>query len=240
MKDLHTHILPGIDDGSRSVEMSLAILTRMKESGIDGVAATPHFYASQTSPDAFFEKRNEAHQKLMPYLDEQFPGIRLGAEVFYYDGISRMERILDFRIQGTAILLLELPFGPWSTRVIRELYALSQIPDLRLMIAHTERYLGYQSKETLREFDSIPLIRQSNAEYILSKKDRRKAIRQYKEGEIQLLASDCHNPEDRSPNLAEGLMELGAACGNDARNDMERFTDQIWNGAFLRKEGDWT
>lgn len=45
MIDFHTHILPGIDDGSRSVEMTMQMLNAETEQGVTGIVATPHFYA---------------------------------------------------------------------------------------------------------------------------------------------------------------------------------------------------
>ncbi len=45
--DFHTHILPGIDDGSRNVEMSLRMLAAQREQQVDEIVATPHFYAPE-------------------------------------------------------------------------------------------------------------------------------------------------------------------------------------------------
>ena len=54
--DFHSHILPEIDDGSRSVEESVAILDMMAADGVTVVAATPHFYCTQNSIDTFLQK----------------------------------------------------------------------------------------------------------------------------------------------------------------------------------------
>lgn len=234
MVDFHTHILPGIDDGSRSVEMSLEMLDRMKQNGIDKVAATPHFYADSMQPDRFFQKRSDAYAALQEQLPEDAPAIQLGAEVHYYDGVGNMERIRDFRIGTTGVLLLEMPAVPWSGRVMENLRKLTSIPDLILMIAHTERCLPAQSRQTLREFYSMPVILQSNAEIFLDWKTKRMSVRQFKKGAIHLLASDCHNLENRSPNLSEGLAILESSCGNSARAQMERFADQLWSGEMLK------
>ena len=58
--DFHTHILPGIDDGSSSAEESLAMLQMEKEQGIDTVVVTPHFYPQEDRPERFLKRRKEA------------------------------------------------------------------------------------------------------------------------------------------------------------------------------------
>ena len=78
MTDFHSHILPGMDDGSRNVEESVKILKMMAEQGIERVAATPHFYASQSgeSPDEFLIRRNTAEQILRERIENEltYPG----------------------------------------------------------------------------------------------------------------------------------------------------------------------
>ena len=66
MTDFHSHILPGIDDGCKTVEESIKALRMMADYGVDRVAATPHFYASQSgeTPDEFLVRRNAAEEKL--------------------------------------------------------------------------------------------------------------------------------------------------------------------------------
>ena len=60
MIDFHTHILPGVDDGSRSIEESLAMLQAEADAGIERVVFTPHFYASQNSPKDFLRRRKDS------------------------------------------------------------------------------------------------------------------------------------------------------------------------------------
>ena len=62
--DFHSHILPGIDDGSRSVEESIALLQKEAEQGISHVVATPHFYPQLDTPERFLKRRAEAEAAL--------------------------------------------------------------------------------------------------------------------------------------------------------------------------------
>ncbi len=70
MIDFHTHILPGIDDGSRDTEMSLAMLEAEMSQGVNTVVLTPHFYAHRRSIGHFLEKRQHALEKLQRALGE--------------------------------------------------------------------------------------------------------------------------------------------------------------------------
>ena len=59
MIDFHSHILPGIDDGSRSLETSLEMLRLSRKQGVDYIVATPHFYAMKDRTQEFFERRGQ-------------------------------------------------------------------------------------------------------------------------------------------------------------------------------------
>ena len=86
--DLHSHILPGIDDGSPDVGTSAAMLRREAEQGVDVVCATSHYYAKHSSIPAFCERRAEAMERLSSVLTEDLPQVLPAAEVAYF---PRME-----------------------------------------------------------------------------------------------------------------------------------------------------
>ena len=75
------------------------------------------FYPSVHNPKQWFVARDHSVRRLIPYLTEDMPDIWLGAEVHYYDGIYRSEEILDFRIEDTELLLLEMPETKWTSRM---------------------------------------------------------------------------------------------------------------------------
>lgn len=106
MLDIHSHILPKMDDGSSSVEESLKLLRTSAEQGITEIAATPHFYASQYSPQKFLERRAACAARLQEALTPDLPRVYLGAEVCYFDGVSRIDELEALWLQNTNILLL--------------------------------------------------------------------------------------------------------------------------------------
>ena len=77
--DMHSHILPGMDDGSKNEEMSLNMLRKCKEQGIGMIFATPHYYPVESVQD-FLVRRDRAEQRLRQAVErsgEQLPQMRL-------------------------------------------------------------------------------------------------------------------------------------------------------------------
>ena len=206
MIDFHSHLLPGIDDGSDSVETSMAMLSAWRQQGFDIVCATPHFYADRNTPARFLSRRQAAYEALSAAMAETgpWPRLLLGAEVRFFDGISAAKDLDDLCLEGTNILLLEMPFTRWSDRMISEVDEISRRGILPVA-AHIERYMDLQSKKLLNSFMSMDLLIQCNAEFFLTRRTSRKALRMLKEGRIHFLGSDAHNTTSRPPNLGPAL-----------------------------------
>ena len=108
--DFHSHILPGIDDGSRTVEESIAMLRAEAEQGIKRVVATPHFYPQQDSPESFLRKREIAESALREAMAEydDLPELIVGAEVYFFRGICDSEEINTLTFGKNRCILLEM------------------------------------------------------------------------------------------------------------------------------------
>lgn len=208
MIDVHTHVLPHMDDGSRSVAESLAMLEESAGQGITGIVATPHFYAWENSPEEFLERRTACAEKLYSTLRPGLPEVRLGAEVCYFEGMSRAEGLEALRIEGTKLLLLEMPFCPWSQRVLREVWELQAKLDLTVALAHAERYLRWEGAKIWSTLGDLGVLIQCNAGFLLNWRTRRKALGLLRSGRIHMLGSDCHNMEGRPPRLGKALALL--------------------------------
>lgn len=198
--DFHTHILPGIDDGSRSVGESVALLRMLMGQGVPAVVATPHFYADRTSPECFLEAREDAWQQLKPFLVPELPEIYLGAEVQYFEGISGVKEINLLKIQGSDLLMLEMPFQRWTDRMITDVLELNGRTDLQIVMAHIERYLSEQPRGIWQYLRQNDVLMQSNVSFFADWRTRRKAVSMLEKGEIHILGSDCHNKTNRPPN----------------------------------------
>lgn len=91
MIDFHSHILPGIDDGSRDIEMSLRMLESSLRQGVTAIALTPHFYADNDTPERFLKRRDESFRELQRVSGSR-PRLLKGAEVYYFPGFSTARR----------------------------------------------------------------------------------------------------------------------------------------------------
>ena len=151
MTDLHTHILPGVDDGAKAPEESLEMLRMERDQGVDTVVLTPHFYRDRERPDAFLARRLAAakalRDTLMALPKEEvrtLPRLILGAEVALEPNLADIEQLPQMFMGHSKYLLLELPFSPWTEQMFRQLRELMDRTGATLVIAHLERYLKYQ------------------------------------------------------------------------------------------------
>lgn len=220
--DLHSHILPKMDDGSRSAEMTRAMLDAMTAQGVRRLAATPHFYPSGDGIGSFLERRARAEELLRTVYDPSVhPKLAVGAEVAYFHGISHADQIRALAYRGTRYILIEMPFARWEDSVIEELLAIPEELDLQPIVAHIERYIFQQKRGTLPQLIENGILIQSNAEFFLDSKTRKKALKLLERGEIHFLGSDSHNMQARRPNLGDAVSAISAAGLSDALRELE-------------------
>ena len=225
--DFHSHILPGIDDGSKDVSMSLKMIRALQKQGVDTICATSHFYATQRSVSHFLERREEAWEMLEAELPDSAPEILLGAEVLYFPGISRMKELPELCLEGTDILLLEMPFHPWSDYYIREVKELANSRRFTILMAHIERYYFLQPVSVWDDFLDLDIIMQSNAEFFLPFKTRRKALKLLKEERIHVLGTDTHNMTSRPPRMDEAREIIRKHLGQETLDEIDAFGDSL-------------
>lgn len=200
MIDFHTHILPGIDDGSRNVAESVAMLSAEAQQGITNLVLTPHYYASENSPTEFLKRRERAWKDLAPHLAPEFPKVHLGAEVQYFEGISSTRDVRDLKIAGTNLLLVEMPFCRWTERMIEDVLDLNDYSDVQIVLAHIDRYMSMQPSGMWAQLKSYGILMQVNVSAFTNWKTKFRVMRMLSKGEIDFLGSDCHNMNHRSPN----------------------------------------
>lgn len=225
--DFHSHILPGIDDGSRDVDMSSEMLQMAADQNVEVMVATPHFYADRTTMTRFLEKRQRAYEQIEYVAQSKNVHIVCGAEVAFFPGMSRAEGIENLRIGDSHFMLVEMPFRAWSERDIVEIEHLCHLGIVPI-IAHLERFYQFQKdKSLIPELIEMPVIVQLNAECLLSWRTRHQPLKLFKQGQAQLLGSDCHNTTTRQPNLAAGRQILEKHFGPDLLRNMDGFGEHL-------------
>ena len=225
MIDIHSHILPGMDDGSDSPEMSAQLLRQLSAQGVDTVAATPHFYARKDTPQKFLRRRAAAFERLH-YDPDCHIRIIPGAEVAYFDGMSRSEDLSALQLGTTGLILVEMPFGTWTQRMLRELGQIQLQTGLVPVLAHVDRYRK-QMKKHRRQLMDMDVYFQCNAEAFLPKWGRFWALRQLRRGEIHFLGSDCHNLADRAPQMDAAARIIEKNLGKEPLEKMNDLAKRI-------------
>jgi protein-tyrosine phosphatase len=197
--DSHTHLLPGMDDGARSVEESEQMIRALSEQGIEEVYLTPHYYSHKEAVDKFLSRRAESYRLLKPILDRYGMKHRLGAEVYAIPAIFNYANLNDLCIEGTDFLLLEMS-SPKSTperelRLIEEIY--SRYP-VKIVLAHIDRYPFMLKGKVFKQFANLGVYMQLNLDFLdagLMAKQR--FLKYIKQGYVQFLGTDCHRMTGR-------------------------------------------
>lgn len=232
MFDLHSHILPAMDDGSADVAESLALLRLLGEQGVDTVAATPHFYAFRESPARFLRRRAAAYEKLLAQNLAGLPQIVLGAEVYYYPGISRSESLGALSLGESGLLLLEMPFQRWEQHVLREVLELHRQMRRAVVLAHIDRYFTWVPDSVWSALSSQGILFQVNAGSLLTWRQRRRVGKLFRAGLIQFLGSDCHNLVTRPPQMDLAQRALEKSLGGESLE----FLEEVHCRYFPRQE----
>ena len=228
MIDFHSHILPAMDDGSKSVQISLQMLESLKLLGIRRVVATPHFYANDDSVESFLERRRISFQELKTKYGADSPEILLGAEVRYYEGLSKLEKLSELCIQGSNMLLIEMFSGRWSEYVVSELLNLSAQGKVTVVLAHIERYMDYQSSDVFERLLANNVLMQVNAEFVTGFFTKRKALSLFKNERLHFIGSDCHNMTSRPPEIAKAYELIGKKIGRQFLNDLLDYENEMF------------
>ncbi|MCD8146306.1 MAG: hypothetical protein LUD84_03315 [Clostridiales bacterium] len=231
--DLHSHILPKMDDGSRSADESLQMLRLSGEQGAVGMMATSHYYPREPV-EQFLSRRQRSYEMLCEALSrvqDPLPEVCLGAEVAYHSGLIYEERLTSLCMGKSRYLLLELPFSRWEPSVLRDVQALRRVQGVVPIIAHVERYWKIQDSKTMSKLLEMDVLIQMNGEAYLDTHSRRLAKKLLKGGVIQVMGSDCHNMDRRPPNLGPALQELQKGRLAEQREDILWQNEKIFIAA---------
>lgn len=211
--DMHTHILPGIDDGSESIDETLRMAGMAYEEGVRLIIATPHY--GIMNPGFSRLKAIEVFKHARAAIQDKYGDMRLalGNEIFY-TGPSMIDDLAKgtaLTIAGTDYALVEFspldPFRKIETG-IRDLC----LAGFRPILAHAERYESiYKDIFAVDDLINAGAVIQINSRSLtrgrLDKRTRwvKKLV---KEDMVHLIASDCHNDNTRAPLMAEAADKL--------------------------------
>lgn len=201
--DFHSHILPGIDDGSSCLEESLGLLKMQASQGVKTVIATPHYRRHEMSIEDFLRNRNAAYNAVMRSGGfPDMPRILLGAEIALEHNLYEADGIERLAISGLNTLLIELPYTKYRRWMSEEIEEIGYRTRMQIVIAHLDRYVEIFSDSDYKDILSIPdAIFQCNAA-AFSKRQGKKLVKMLMKEEYPLVfGTDCHNMSTRKPNF---------------------------------------
>ncbi len=231
MVDLHSHILPGIDDGAKTLQDSIELLKLEKAQGVNSIALTPHFDIEKISVDDFCKLRDESLELLKSSDEFSKIDIKLktGAEV-YYSPLLYDADLESLCIEDTDYILIELPVSSKPYELNNVLFSILNC-GYTPIIAHVERY-QYFSDNPILLYDLIMdgCLAQVNAGAIIGGGNIAAMAMKYLKWELaQIICSDCHSVENRPPNTEKALKQVTKKFGNDYFEWIKKNSNDIFN-----------
>lgn len=218
--DIHTHLLPEVDDGSRSAEESLELLGMEYNQGIRKIIFTPHY--RRTADNLYL---HEVYETFLNEVKKKRPDIfenvefALGHElVWHEDLIERLKEGQAFTLTGTNLVLIEFEPGIQYDKMYRQLRELlnnGYVP----IVAHMERYTALCEEDNIGELRRMGCLMQVNYQSItgdgMSGKEAlfngtfspeaRRIRRLIKEGLVDYCGTDVHRLDYRPPHIKKAL-----------------------------------
>lgn len=223
MIDLHSHLLPGIDDGARSLDEALQLARVAVADGITHITFTPHIHpgrfdnSSATIQPVFEAFRQALADHAIPLSVAMSGEVRLSAEVLMLVAQNQVPFLGTW--QGRQVMLLELPHShipPGSDKLVKWLMERNILP----MIAHPER-----NKDIVRDLDAMaPFVEMGCLFQVTAMSmagrfgvpSAQRAMEMLEKDWITVLATDAHNLEHRPPVLSEGFAAAQSIVGEEA------------------------
>lgn len=221
MIDLHCHILPGLDDGARTLEESLEMARIAAGDGVATIVATPHLFRWNLGLENVSSVEERRRELLAALGQNGIPvEIKAGAEVHISHNLVEELRAnrRHLVINNSRYMFLEFPSShviPGVKKLIFDLMSEGITP----IIAHPERNYGFaKNPGLLHELVQMGALAQANGGSLTGLYGRRAAgtaVRFLTWNLIHFLASDGHHPNSISPRLSDAVKRAEAAIGKD-------------------------
>lgn len=226
MKDLHSHILYGIDDGSHNIQMSLDILRDAYLSGVTDILVTPHYIENSK-----YSTNNKEKLKLLANLKEELKkenipiNLYLGNEVYINDNILELIKNKEvYSLNDSKYILIELPMARMyqnTKEIIFELIRSGYV----VVLAHPERYRYLQNNMNLvDELLEMGVLFQGNYRSLFGYygKDSKKTLKKFiKSHRITFLGSDIHRNDGFYTKKLEKVLKKLTKNDEEVKNLLE-------------------
>lgn len=212
MIDIHSHVLPGIDDGSKDMDMTLEMLRIAEKDGTTDIVATPHYCIGYGEES--YDSVKERVLSLRSQLQKENININIhfGQEVYFSNRLlDDLEEGVIGTINGGRYLLIELNMKEFERDVLDTLYEL-KLQGIIPIIAHPERYSYIQRHPRLiNDFINEGCLFQLNAGSITGRhgeKAKESAKELLKNNIYSFIGSDGHNITTRKTEISESISNI--------------------------------
>ena len=236
--DIHTHILPKLDDGSPDIDISMVLLEEMENQGVTHLAFTPHFYSQYVDMSGNDEKSEEilqdyfqARKNALEFVLREYEGhmrFTYGAEVHMSENIIHAKDLSPLCYHGTNYLLAEMPYSSvMAENEVLWLKTLIEKYNIIPILAHIERYaVLLTDKKLLSRLREMGCKVQINTESLYTRGLSKILFRLINEGYVDFLGSDTHSTM-RGCDYHQGYMEMVKHCNGSMVDGI------AYNGSLL-------
>lgn len=214
--DIHSHILPGVDDGSSCVEESTLLVDMEYEQGVRSLILTPHF-----RPEMFEvrpEEREEVFRAFKDVVKEKYPDMNLylGCEVYLNEKTCQDVANPLNRMLGTNVVLVEFNYSVSFADILKMIRSV-QAMEMQIIIAHIERYDCLRERmNNVQLLKSMGCFMQVNCDAVIGKNGfmtKRLVDKLFKENYVDFVASDAHDIKRRKVNVAKAYKRIEKKFG---------------------------
>lgn len=218
--DIHSHILPGIDDGAKSMQETIEMIDIAVKEGIDAIIATPH-YEVGIEPEVL-TKYQEVYKEVLQYIESHEIPLQLyhGHEIYYSESIPEILQAGNAHTMcGSRYVLVEFPPGTEYVsieRAVSKLLYAGYWP----ILAHAERYMSLEKNGRVEELIRMGVYIQLNTTAIVGKEGwqtKRFCHQLLKKNLVHVIGTDAHSPRHRRPQMKECLAYLDKKYGRAYR-----------------------
>lgn len=236
--DIHSHILPGIDDGARDMEETKKMLNIAVKEGIDAIVATSHYDVG--IEQEVLSRYEETFQDVLRYIGTHEIPIKLyrGNEIYFTESVpERLHNREIHTINDTSYVLIEFPMGIGYSRVesaCRNLLNAGYLP----ILAHVERYPELHQWKRIEELVRVGAHIQINTNSIIGKEGwiiKRFCHQLLKRRLVHVIGTDSHGSKNRRPKMKECVDYIDKKYGQSYRRRLfEDNSQRILKGEKIR------
>ncbi len=224
MIDFHSHILPNVDDGAKSVEETFNLIQEAKDTGFDAIVTTSHFM------EGYYEVKKAEIEVWVNALNEKLPEQNIDIKLYTANEVYLSDNIINLletkrasTINNTNYVLFEMPLNAEPMNlydIVYEMLGHKLIP----ILAHPERYTFVQKDPSLiYELIEKGVLMQANYTSILGKYGEKAQIlvkKFLKNDMIHFLGSDVHKEKTVYPQIQKALKEIENIIGEEKLEEL--------------------